>query len=134
MVLDVRWTANHIFQANATIKSSPKDSTFSYIDIGRDQEVAEFIQSAKALMPEEVTQVLIMAAKQEMRFQLLRAKYHLLPHAAYVHEGGISSIPGKPVNYVLMINPLFLGPGEKRPDTCWKQRACCRNIWVAHLW
>jgi hypothetical protein len=117
MVLDVRWTANHIFQANATIKSSPKDSTFSYIDIGRDQEVAEFIQSAKALMPEEVTQVLIMAAKREMRFQLLRAKYHLLPHAAYVHEGGISSIPGKPVNYVLMINPLFLGPGEKRPDT-----------------
>jgi hypothetical protein len=51
-----------------------------------------------------------------MGFQLLRAKYHLLPHAAYVHEGSISSIPKKPVNYILMINPIFMEPGDKGPD------------------
>jgi len=116
MVLDLRWTMNLIMQAGATITSSPKDDTLSYMNAGEDQEIAEFVQSAKALMPATATQVLIFAVKPEMRFHMLRAKYHLLPHAAYVHGADISSIPVKPVNYILRINPIFLEPGAKRPD------------------
>lgn len=116
IVLDLRWTVNLITQANATIASSPTDDTLSYMNGGEDREVAKFVQSARALMPETATRVLIFAVKPEMRFHMLRAKYHLLPHAAYVHEAGISSIPVKPVDYILRINPIFLEPGAKRPD------------------
>jgi hypothetical protein len=117
MLLDSRWTANRLVQASATVASSPPADSPSHINISGDQKIAELIHSAKAVMPEQAAKILIFSADQKMRFQMLRAKYHLLPHAAFVHEGGISSIPKKPVNYVLMIKPVFLDPGDTMPDT-----------------
>jgi hypothetical protein len=47
---------------------------------------------------------------------MISAKYHLLPHAAYVHKGDISSMPRKDVDYVLIMNPIFIEPGEQLLD------------------
>ena len=116
MVLDLRWTINRIVQAAATMASFPQGHTVSHLDFGEDEKISALAQTVKKLLPEAPTEVLIFAVKQDMRFQMLRAKYHLIPHPVYVHEGGISSIPGKPVNYLLRINPIFLEPGAQTPD------------------
>jgi hypothetical protein len=116
VVLDIRWTTNSIVQAFTTIESSPQSRALSYIDIAEDQEIAAFIQSTKALIAEERAQILIYDAERELSFQMFRAKYHLLPHAAYVHKGDISSMPRKDVDYVLIMNPIFMEPGEQLPD------------------
>jgi hypothetical protein len=112
MVMDIRWTANRLQQAEATIASSPRNGELSYIDIGDDKQLAEFIQLAKAQIPDETAQIMIVGSELKLDFPLFRAKYHLLPHPAYVHKGEVSSIPRKPVNYILLLKPIFRVPGS----------------------
>jgi hypothetical protein len=116
MALDMRWTTNLIFQADSTMASSPQANAPSYIDTGEDRELAEFVQDAKSLIPDDTASVLVYADEKKQVFQALRAKYHLLPHPAYVHEGDIGSIPAVPVNYVLVINPISLDPVGKNAN------------------
>jgi hypothetical protein len=112
IMMDMRWTANRLQQARATIDSSPSSGELSYIDIGEDRKLTEFIQLAKEQITEEAAQIIIAASAAKSDFLLFRAKYHLLPHPAYVHKGEVSSIQRKPVNYILLLKPIFRVPGS----------------------
>ncbi len=52
-----------------------------------------------------------------MRFQLLRAKYALLPHAGYAHEGALSSFPKGNVDAVLILHPLVENANSSLPNS-----------------
>ena len=46
-----------------------------------------------------------------MRFQMLRAKYHALPAAAWVHEGPLDEAPARIGDYVLVLRKWHREPG-----------------------
>ena len=52
-----------------------------------------------------------------MRFETLRLKYHLLPHATYGHSAAISSLPRRDYAYLLLLKPRAMAPGDLLEDT-----------------
>ena len=86
------------------------------MDLGGDQQVAELVQEAKRHMADGLGQTLILSTFPDMRFQLLRAKYQLLPAPGIVHEGSIATLPLRHTAYVLLLNPVELEPGQTIPN------------------
>lgn len=114
-LLDLRWVANLTTQAGHTMASYNGKLAAAYIDAGQDRQVAAFIEKARRQMGPEPAAIMVGAINPDMRFQMFRARYHLLPHAGYVHEGPYTEIPPRSVDYVLIINPMILDPGKTRP-------------------
>jgi hypothetical protein len=123
MVLDIRWTTTLVLQASDTRSSAPSANGISYVNAGKDQQLAVFIQAARKGINEPLARILIYADAKEAEFLLLRAKYHLLPHATYVHAGDIAALPNVPFNYVLAINSISLEPGRSTSDRSNRARA-----------
>jgi hypothetical protein len=116
MLLDLRWTINGIKQSSRTLAYFQDMTEPAHLDLGGDQQVAELVQEAKRHIADGLGQTLIFSTFPDMRFQLLRAKYQLLPAAAIVHEGTIATIPLRQPAYVLVVNPAYLEPGQTIPN------------------
>ncbi|MEH6582586.1 MAG: hypothetical protein V7754_11675 [Halioglobus sp.] len=114
MVLDARWTGNTAVQAVKTARYYQAAQP-AHINNGGDLEVAKLIQQIRPLIEQPDSKILIVATKTEMRFNVQRAKYHLLPLAGLVYEGDLESIPkDAPFDYLLVIKQRFLEPGEAK--------------------
>ena len=116
MLLDLRWTINGIEQSSHTLAYFLDMTEPAHLDLGGDQQVAELVQEAKRHIADGLGQTLIFSTFPDMRFQLLRAKYQLLPAPGIVHEGSIATLPLRHTAYVLLLNPVELQPGQTIPN------------------
>jgi hypothetical protein len=113
LLLDARWTVNSGQQALATVAEYGTASRRDFIALGQDQPLADFIHSARGQLGPAPATVLVTALRPQLRFEMLRARYHLLPHAGRV-QTALDAVTG-PADYVLVVKPLALAPGERLP-------------------
>jgi hypothetical protein len=105
-VLDVRWTANGLAQAVDTVNTYPLIQA-QYLDFGDDRETRQLIEKSRRMIEIPGKRTLIMAEDPAMDFQTLRAKYHALPAAAFVHGGQVQSAPLKSADYLLVLKKRY---------------------------
>jgi hypothetical protein len=112
LVLDLRWTANSIAQARTTLDTYPPASA-SFLRFGDDSYTRQLVDRARAELDQPGHRTIIMAEDQRMRFQMLRAKYHALPAATYVHEGPLATLPLAFADQVLVLKKRYAAPGQR---------------------
>lgn len=105
-VLDVRWTANGLAQAVETMNAYAPIQA-QYLDIGDDREVRRLIEESRRMIEMPGKRTLIMAEDSAMEFETLRAKYHALPAAAFVHKGRVQSAPLEWADYLLVLKKRY---------------------------
>jgi hypothetical protein len=111
-VVDLRWTVNGIRQSNQTLDNYRSNTGLDHLYGVGDLAIASLVAQAKSVIQDPSASVLVLATKPEMRFQVQRAKYHLLPNPAVVHEGGLVGIPKIKPDYVLVVAQSYYEPGE----------------------
>lgn len=113
-VLDIRWTANRLAQAGSTINNySPITAT--NLSFGDDSFTRQLIDAARPEIGKADARTVIMAEDGNMRFQMLRAKYHALPAATYVHEGSLDTFPAQIGEYLFVLKKRYFEPGHAAP-------------------
>ena len=110
LVLDLRWTANSAAQAVRTIQTYPL-VTATALAFGDDENTSRLVGRAEPTIAETYKRTVIAAEDPTMRFQMLRAKYHALPAAAWVHEGPLDEAPARIGDYVLVLRKWHREPG-----------------------
>jgi hypothetical protein len=84
---DAIWLHNRIGRLENTFRMSAAARDVPHIDIGFDKEIAQLVAAARHDLDRLPTaRVLIVAASEKNQYEALRAKYHLLPHAAVVTD------------------------------------------------
>ncbi len=101
-ILDVRWTANSIAQARATLDTYPLANA-RFLFFGDDNYTGQLVERARAELEQPGLRTVITAEDQRMRFQMLRAKYLALPAAVYVHEGPVETLPKGLADRILVL-------------------------------
>jgi hypothetical protein len=113
-VVDFRWTVNGVRQSNQTLDNYKGNPDLEHLHGLGDLAIASLVAQAKSVMQAPDAGVLVLATKPEMKFQVYRAKYHLLPNPAVVHEGGLEGIPRIKPDYVLVVRQSYYEPGESK--------------------
>lgn len=127
MLLDLRWTANRVTQASATLRDYPTTEARNLL-FGDDLETSTAVAKAIRSVPDPSSRLLIMAEDKTMRFQMLRAKYHALPTPTFVHEGTVSNVPTNIADHVLVLRTLYIDPSEQPVDSeAWAQTLAKRS-------
>lgn len=106
LVFDLRWLYNSYEQAKATREHYTSTAEPAAMDMGADGIATQLAEAAIASLGEQPKRVAIAAVRGDMRFQLLRTKYALLPHAGYVHEGELGALPSDNVEAVLLLHDM----------------------------
>ncbi|MEH6515079.1 MAG: hypothetical protein V7742_00245 [Halioglobus sp.] len=112
MILDLRWTANGVAQAADTMRTYPLVAA-TYLDFADDKYTRHLIEQARPYIEGINQRTVVMAENPEMRFQILRAKYHALPAATQAHEGPIQSAPIHIADYVLVLKQRYADASHK---------------------
>jgi hypothetical protein len=131
----VRWTANSILQARATLDTYPLASASS-LGFGDDSHTRELVEKARPDLGQAGKRTIVMAEDKGMQFQMLRAKYQALPAAVYVHEGPLKTLPMQLADHVLVLKKRYTEPGHK-PATAegYARRINSRNgLRVVPVW
>jgi hypothetical protein len=85
MTLDLRWTANSLAQARHTTDTYWGASEEERLERTLDGEIYRYIRRLKEdVLPQHPSRILIVGDDDALDYFLRRAKYHLLPHSAYV--------------------------------------------------
>lgn len=111
-LVDLRWTVNGIKQSNQTLNNYRSNTDLDHLYGVGDLAIASLVAQTKYVIQDTNASVLVLATKREMRFQVQRAKYHLLPNPAVVHEGGLRGIPRITTDYLLVMRQSYYEPGE----------------------
>ena len=113
-LLDLRWTANRVGQTTDTVADYPLLSA-THQAFGDDNITRSLVNRAGNEAAEAST-LIITADDLDMRFQMLRAKYHALPRPAYVHEADLKRLPRAVEGDLLVLRKLYADPSEPRAD------------------
>ncbi len=92
LLLDLRWAANRVAQVQRTAADYSLASD-GYLALEGDRLTYGLVSELRGHLAPPPARVLIVAEDPEMRFEMFRAKYHLLPAAGYVHEGPLDTAP-----------------------------------------
>jgi hypothetical protein len=116
LLLDLRWFEHSLAQARATWDHYTHSSNPDALDMGaawdgETMSVAERV--SEALGDDGPKRVLVTAPGGGTRFQLLRAKYALLPHAGYAQHEGLESLRTDAFDAILMLRSEHGGRGER---------------------
>ena len=114
-LLDLRWSANGLAQARATLRHFPLAQATD-LGYGDDDVVRQLVVRARPTLDETGKRPVVMAEDPGMVFQMFRAKYHALPAPVYVHEGPVETLPAQRADSVLVIRKHYAEPGY-RPAT-----------------
>lgn len=107
--LDIRWLAERIWRTEQTIVQYPL-VTGTALTLGNDAEIQAVVDRAVADEPSNLPLVLAsIGSDNEQRNQLLRAKYHALPRAAYVHAGSLVDLPTAITGDLLLFRQRYAG-------------------------
>ncbi|EED32016.1 hypothetical protein NOR53_3258 [gamma proteobacterium NOR5-3] len=115
LMLDARWLLNRGAQANLTVHEYAKHDQAS-LKFGDDVLTQKAVKRATSDMPQATNspaaRLLIGTnSKQDMRFQMLRGKYHALPVPAHVHERDFNSLPFELADRLLVLKQRYSGDG-----------------------
>jgi hypothetical protein len=112
LVLDLRWLGLSLEQARNTrahyTASEIPDGLA--IEAVYDEDTIRAVNAVKEMMGDGPPQRIILATMPGgTTFQALRAKYALLPHAAYAHTGAYETIPPSGADALLLLSPTRAG-------------------------
>ncbi|MEM9396466.1 MAG: hypothetical protein AAF991_03235, partial [Pseudomonadota bacterium] len=113
LCLDLRWLVTRGSLAYQTLDAYDIGSS-APLQFGDDSLTARAVDRATCYAASDWTKPLLIAAdtEKDMRFQLLRAKYHALPVAAYTHESIVSSAPREIADQALILRLRYGVQGE----------------------
>jgi hypothetical protein len=134
-ILDLRWTANSMAQAATTQRDYPLVNATS-VHFGDDNTTRELVDTARPYIDKPGQRTIIMAEDEKMRFQMLRAKYHALPAAVYVHESSVETVPIQMADHLLVLKKPYTAPDYK-PATAVKYASAIQQntaIRATPLW
>ena len=108
MMLDLRWTANSLVQTRQTTGKFWGASEDERLERTLDGEIYGYIRRLKQdVLPQHPSRILIAGDDNSLDYYLRRAKYHLLPHSAYVTRQFPNSRTVGPRNFVIYFgNPV----------------------------
>lgn len=110
LVLDLRWLINQGVNTLDTVSSHTWGNT-EPLRFGGDKNIRQTVTATTSRLPTDGKALLITADDHRMRYQMLRAKYHALPRAAYVHEGPRGSLPDiNQADHLLVLKQPFRDP------------------------
>ena len=135
LVLDLRWLINQGANTLNTVSEySPGNS--QPLRFGRDRTVRQVVEEATRRLPADSKPLLITADDARMSYQRLRAKYHALPQAAYVHGGGRDTLPTTDkTGYLLVMKQPFRDPSAPASSASeWQTFLESRNENYRVLW
>ncbi len=110
MLLDIRWSANAIQQAKATTNHFDIASD-APLDVGDDHRTAELSAMTRETLGEQGGPVTVVAEDELMRFQVLRAKYLLLPMGSYGHDRPMEALSKGVPGAFLVLREWYLELG-----------------------
>ncbi len=117
-LIDVRWTLNRAVQAANTMNHSAKADAH-YLASAQDVVIEQLVVAAANDLAKYDDRLLIMADAPGMDFQILRAKYHALPLAAYAHKGRSRKLPLHIADNILVLRPDFTGSNQQISSAVW---------------
>lgn len=135
LTLDVRWLINQGANTLNTVSEyTPGNS--QPLRFGGDITIRQVVEEATRRLPPDGKPLLITADDPRMRFQMLRAKYHALPHKAYVHEHGRDTLPTTDKReYLLVLKQPFRDPNAPASSAKeWQGFLAKRNENFRVLW
>lgn len=105
-MLDARWTANRLAQAAETVQAYPMVHA-RHLEFGDDGDILQLIDEMRDLIARPGKRTLILAEDSAMEFETLRAKYHALPAATFIHRGQMWSAPLTSADYLLVMRKRY---------------------------
>ncbi|WP_117319685.1 hypothetical protein [Chromatocurvus halotolerans] len=85
LLLDARWLMNHTINTADTVSDYPLASN-QPLRFGGDRTLTSVLEDVNGTLADDQRPLLITSDDLRMRYQMLRAKYHALPRAAFVEE------------------------------------------------
>ncbi|MEO0435755.1 MAG: hypothetical protein AAF098_02485 [Pseudomonadota bacterium] len=113
LCLDLRWLVTRTALASQTLDAYDLAGS-APLEFGDDKLTAAAVDRATCNADSDLNKRMLIAADSEkdMRFQLLRAKYHALPAAAYAHESIANTAPPGIANQALVLKLRYGVQGE----------------------
>ncbi|WP_152660426.1 hypothetical protein [Halioglobus maricola] len=102
LILDARWLENRVHQAMRTVDVQSLLSS-RHLDTEGDRLAWTLVDGVKDKLALPPARILVMSEDPSMRFEMLRAKYHMLPAAAWVHEGDLATAPLRHMDQLLIL-------------------------------
>lgn len=135
LVLDLRWLINQGANTLNTVSEYPPGNS-QPLRFGGDTTVRQVVEEATRRLPADSMPLLITADDARMSYQRLRAKYHALPQAAYVHGGGRDTLPTTDkTGYLLVLKQPFRDPNAPASSASeWQTFLANRNHNYRVLW
>ncbi len=88
LILDGRWLLNAFEQAKHSYSSYAGMSATERLKQGIDREIMTYIEHLKKnVLPDTPSKILLLTDSDSSQYFELKARYHLLPHSAYVSSG-----------------------------------------------
>jgi hypothetical protein len=129
-VLDLRWSANSLAQARATLGEYPLASA-THLAFGDDEETARLVELARPTIEQTFKRTVIAAEDPGMRFQMFRAKYYALPASTWVHDGPLESAPVRIGDYLLVLKKRYTSAGHRSATAAQHAAALRRDQGIA---
>lgn len=112
IVLDLRWSLNRWAQFTTTIEKYPFASA-EYLELGGDAQIKGLVDSVRSQIEGMDRRTMIIAEQNDMKFQMLRAKYHALPARTYIDGWGVGKIPTPLPDYILLLKQPYTPPEQR---------------------
>jgi hypothetical protein len=104
LALDALWLHSRLGKLDDTLALAAATEDIPHIDAGIDREIAQLVELAKQhLDSSEPQRILVVAEREGSGFEALRAKYHLLPHAAAVTDMPTARVQKARIDALLFI-------------------------------
>jgi len=118
VLLDLRWTVNNVRQARLSLQTAAMTGA-QRTGAELDGEVRRYVRHLKKkLLGGKPMRILILGGPDSVDYYLLRAKYHLLPHSAYVTHRLTRALTPDTLDYVV----YFGRPGTITQVPGWNTR------------
>lgn len=102
VLLDIRWSANNIRQIQLSFQTQWQADEQQRSSIDLDGEVYQFMQRLKSgVLADQPARILILGDGNIHDYNLLRAKYHLLPHSVNVGGRLSKKLAPESLDYVI---------------------------------
>ena len=102
ILLDIRWAANNIRQIGFSLASGWQMNEQQRLNSDLDGDIFQYVQRLKStVLGGTPARILIVGDENAIDYYLLRTKYHLLPHSAFVTSRFTKNLKPGSVDFVV---------------------------------
>lgn len=102
MLLDIRWATNNLKQISLSLDTYLQKDEQQRLSSALDGEIYQYVQRLKStLLGNQNARILIVGDENAIDYYTSRAKYHLLPHSAYVTGRFAKELAPENIDFVL---------------------------------